>query len=161
MFGHPYASAKPESSKAIIDLNSAFQGASAELPPTTRSHSMVVDFQMDLDNAPMTDNFVVEDSNSEAVEEPQDISMPSFPPLHVRSPFTARVEDDDNSDPDDSGIDEGDIPLEDSEESRDNSDVDWETLEVELTLMDTSGQDYAVHAAEVGMSPSYSLSYFN
>lgn len=160
MFGYPYA--KPESSKAIIDLNSAFQGAtsSAELPPTTQS----TDFQMDFDDAPVTDNFVdntVEDS--EAVEEAQDvdISMPSFPPLHVRSAFTARVEDDDNSDSDDGGINEGDIPLEDSEEYGDKSDVDWETLEVELTLMDTSGQGYAVHAAELGMSPCYSLSYFN
>ena len=92
----------------------------------------------------------------DTVEEAQNTSFPSFPSLDVRSGFAARVDDDNDSNDGDTN-DDGEIPLEDPEEpdyetSMDMDVVDWEALEVELASMDMSGQSYAVHAAEVGVS---------
>jgi hypothetical protein len=146
MFSNPYASAKPElARKPIINLNSVFR--SAELPSTTRSHSTVTDLEM---------AEIGFGDPEDAVAEAQDPSMPNFPPLHVRSAFAARVQDTGDSDDD---IDEDKVPLEDPEERGDGTSdsdiVDWEKLGVELASMDASGEAYAVHAAEVGVSSCF------
>jgi hypothetical protein len=157
MFSHPYASARPESSKAVIDLNSVFKSTSLKLPSTTHSHSTATDSQMSGANGPtMGDSMDIGYGNPEdAIEEAQNTSMPNFPSLHVRTVSAAQVQDDDDDDGDDINDDESEIPLQDSEQPDDETShsdiVDWEALEVELASMDTSGQSYyAVHAAEVG-----------
>jgi hypothetical protein len=147
MFSNPYASARPEPDrKPIINLNSVFR--SAEVPSTTQSHSTVMDLEMD--GMGFSDP-------EDAIEEVQDPPMPNFPPLHVRSAYAARVQD--TGDESDDDIDEDKVPLEDSGERGDGTSdldiVDWETLGVELASMDASGEAYAVHVAEVGVSSCF------
>jgi len=92
-----------------------------------------------------TDDHTGSGDPEDAIEEAQDIDIPAFPS------HAAGVQDDSDSD-----IDDDEVSLEDSEEPGDGTSdldiVDWENIEVELASMDTSGNDYAANAVEVGMS---------
>ena len=145
MFSNPYTSARPESaaSKPLLNLNSVFE---------PQSHSTAMDSEMGgtYDDERM-DKFMDIGSGDpeDTIEEAQDINNPTFPS------HAAGVQDDGDSD-----IDDDEVPLEDPEEPGDGTSdediVDWENIEVELVSMDTSGNDYAANAAEVGMSLFFS-----
>jgi hypothetical protein len=154
MFSHPYASAHARPESTILNLNSVFE--SAKSPSTTHSHPTATDSQMDsqldTDGPTMDDSVDMDFDDPElAIEEARDTLMPSFPSLHIQS--AARIQDDD--DDDEINDNEGEIPVEDHNEPGNKDIVDWEMLEVELASMGTLGQEYAVYAAEVGVSPCF------
>jgi len=61
------------------------------------------------------DNSNIDPELEDATEDSQNISMPNFPPLHVRRVFAATIQDLDDSDSDtgNDDINEDEAPLED------------------------------------------------